>query len=390
MFLIDKPYVSDFLIETIRVNNYKIVSTREAKELIPDNSLNWIGEEEAIRNIESDPHSAVYISSENSMTWIARNLSSSKLLSKVHLFKDKARFRELIKSSFPGFFFKTVKLADIQYLNPEEIGFPFVIKPSLGFFSMGVHIIHNLDDWEVAKNDLSPDSLQNIYPEEVFNGSIFIIEEYIGGEEYAVDCYFNSWGEAVITNILHHRFSSGKDISHRVYSTSKDIIFKYKDDIERFLVTIGDKAGLKNFAAHVEIRIDANGSIRPIEVNPLRFGGWCTTGDLSWYAFGINPYEYYVNNQKPDWEQIFTSRENKIYSIVVLNNNSGYQAQDITGFNYELLAGDFENALLVRRLDVKEHTVFGFLFTETSLDNQEELDRILVSDLRKYISVQLS
>lgn len=58
---------------------------------------------------------------------------------------------------------------------------------------------------------------------------------------------------------------------------------------------------LKNFPAHIEIRIDKNGNINPIEVNPLRFGGWCTTGDISWYAYGFNSYEYFLKGKKPDW-----------------------------------------------------------------------------------------
>jgi hypothetical protein len=38
MFLIDKPFVSDFLIETIKDNNYKIIATKVAKELVKDDS----------------------------------------------------------------------------------------------------------------------------------------------------------------------------------------------------------------------------------------------------------------------------------------------------------------------------------------------------------------
>ena len=57
----------------------------------------------------------------------------------------------------------------------------------------------------------------------------------------------------------------------------------------------------------------------------------------------------------------------------------------IENFDYKLLSDDFENALLIRKLDAKKFSVFGFLFAETSPGNEEELDSILVSDLRKYI-----
>lgn len=388
MFLIDKPFVSDFLIKTLRDNNYKVVSTKAAKELISDDSLNWISEEEAIRIIEKNTNTPIYLNSENAISWIVKNSGTSELSNQIQLFKDKVKFRELIKDSFPDFFYKSVELKDIQELSLEGINFPFVIKPSLGFFSLNVHIVRNMTDWNAVKNDLKFKTKQSIYPKEVINTSTFIIEEYIEGEEYAVDCYFNNEGEVVILNILHHKFSSGADISHRVYSTSKDIILKYKNVIEEFLKPIGNKAGLRNFPAHVEIRIDANGRICPIELNPLRFGGWCTTGDLAWYAFGINSYVYYISNQKPNWEQIFKNRSNKKYSVVVLNNNSGFTTSEIAHFDYDLIARDFENVLIIRKLDINKHPVFGFIFTETSLDNEEELNRILVSNLKKYINTE--
>lgn len=388
MFLIDKPFVSDFLINTIRDNNYELVATKEAKELISDDSLNWISEEDAINIIEKKLHTPVYLNSENSISWVVKHFGISKLSSQIQLFKDKNKFRELIKDSFPDFFFKTVSLNEIQNLSLEGIDFPFVIKPSLGFFSIGVHIVNNTRDWIIAKRELNFKNLQSIYPKEVLNTSTFIIEEYIEGEEYAVDCYFNNEGEVVILNILNHKFSSETDVSDRVYSTSKEIVLNHKKSIEKFLRPIGEKAELRNFPAHVEIRIDDKGRIRPIEMNPLRFGGWCTTGDLSWYAFGFNSYSYYMNNKKPDWERIFKDKSNKKYSIIVLNNNSGFSASEITNFDYDLLKDDFENALVIRKLNIKKYPVFGFIFTETGLDNEEELKKILISNLKKYISTE--
>ncbi len=385
IFLIDKPFVSDFLIITIRDNNFKIVATVEAKELIKDDSLNWISEKKAISIIAKEPNTPVYTNSENSIAWIIKNLKSSKLSSQIQLFKDKFKFRELVKNLFPDFFYMTVGLEDIQELSLDKINFPFVIKPSLGFFSLGVHIVHNMNDWNAAKKELNFKNLQSIYPKEVLDISLFIIEEYIEGEEYAIDCYFNDKGEVVILNILHHKFSSGSDVSDRVYSTSKDIIFKFKNDIEKFLKIIGDKTGLRNFPAHIEIRIDSNGQIQPIEMNPLRFGGWCTTADLSWYSFGFNSYELFINNQKPNWEQIFENRGDKIYSIIILNNNSDFLESEISHFDYKLLEQDLENVLTIRKVDINKYPLFGFVFTETSLDNEDEINKILISDLRKYI-----
>ncbi len=52
------------------------------------------------------------------------------------------------------------------------------------------------------------------------------------------------------------------------------------------------------------------------------------------------------------------------------------------------LGKDFENPLVIRKMDVVKYSVFGFVFAETSPENQQELNNILVSDLRKYISAK--
>ncbi len=385
MFLIDEPFVSDFLINTIRDNNFNIVATSQAKQLITDHSLNWISEENAISILEKTPHTPLYTNSENSIAWINKHLPDSQLSNHIEIFKNKVAFRELIRESFPTFFFMSIKLEAIQELDISKIQFPFVIKPSVGFFSLGVHIIHNIEDWHSAKEELNISNLQSTFPKEVLDTSNFIIEEYIEGEEYAIDAYFNKDGEVVILNILHHKFSSRGDTSDRVYSTSREIIYENKNRVERFLQKIGDKLGLRNFPLHVEIRINKDGQISPIEINPLRFGGWCTTADLSGYALGINPYEFFLNAKKPNWEEVFKDKRDKKFSIVVLNNNSGIAPEEIRKFRYDLIEKDFEHILNIRKFDIKKYPVFGFLFTETSMENEKELDGILNSDLRKYI-----
>ena len=385
MILIDKPFVSDFLIQTIKENNCKVVSTKDARAMIDDEELSWVSEKEASRFMKENPETRLYTNSENALSWLDNHLGDSDFALHAQLFKDKVRFRELIQSLYPGFYFRTVKLEEIQSLNKKELPFPFVIKPSVGFFSIGVHVVKTEADWEVARKELNYENLESIYPRIVLDTTTFIIEEYIEGEEFAIDCYYNNEGEVVILNILHHKFSSGADTSDRVYSTSLDIVLQYKNSFEAFLQSIGQKAGIKNFPAHVELRVDAEGRINPIEINPLRFGGWCTTADLLGIATGFSPYEFYLKNEKPDWELVFKGKSHEKFSIIVLNNNTGYAPEEIDLFDYELLASDFEKPIEIRKMDVTKYSVFGFVFAETSPENEGELNNILVSDLRKYI-----
>ena len=388
MYLIDKPYISDFLIDTIKENCYQVIATKEAKELVADASLNWISEEEAIAIIKNNPSQRIYSNSENVLSWIDNHFGESELSKQINILKDKAKFREQIKAIFPEFQFQKIKLENIQNIAIEELSFPFVIKPSIGFLSIGVYIINDEKDWIKAKEEITPHNLKSIFPKNVLDTSHFIIEDFIQGEEYAIDYYHNDKGEVVILNILHHVFSTGTDTSDRVYSTSKAIINQYKSELEQFLNTIGNKLNLKNFPAHAEVRIDENGKIIPIEINPLRFGGWCTTGDLSGIALGLNSYKYYFENTCPNWDTIYQGKENKIFSIIVLDNNSGIKPADIAKFDYEALANDFENPILIRALDINTYPLFGFVFTKTDQKNKKELYDILSSDLRKYIIVR--
>ena len=390
MLLIDKPFASDFLIKTIKENKFPIIKTATSKSMISDESLNWISEKDAIERYKNETDLLLYSNSENAISWIEKNLSFSKLPNQIQFFKNKILFRELLKDAFPNYYFKGVQLSELFKIDASTLKFPLILKPAVGFFSLAVHKVDNAQEWQTVLVNIEKElaSFKGMYPKEVVDVSDFIIEQYIEGEEYAVDCYYNKKGEPVVLNVMHHIFSSDKDVSDRVYSTSKEIIEKHQSKIEAFLKIIGEKAQLKNFPMHVEIRVDSNNNIIPIEINPLRFGGWCTTGDISYFAYGFNSYEQFLYQKTPNWNAIFETRKDKLYSLIVLDNNSGINEKDIVSFDYELLLKDLKKPLNLRKVDFRKYAVFGFLFIETSKENNNEVANILASNLRKYITVK--
>ena len=189
-------------------------------------------------------------------------------------------------------------------------------------------------------------------------------------------------------NILKHVFATQTDVSDRVYTTSKKIIEKNLEEFTKFAEKIGKLAGIKNFPMHIELRRDDNGMILPIEINPMRFGGWCTTADISFMAYGFNPYLYYYSQQKPDWSKILKGKEGKLFSIIVLDNSTGINIDQITSFDYDKLLSNFEKPMELRKINFREYPVFGFLFTETREENFIELKKILHSDLNEFISIR--
>jgi len=387
MFILGGPYISQFLINTLVTQQIPVIHNDVIDELRLTKDLNLIPEKQAVKNYISGQDCLLYTNSENSISWIEKNLRDTSLPQKIRLFKNKVLFRDLMHDSYPGYFYRKVMIGEMDNLDVSSFPFPFILKPAVGFFSLGVHKVEHPGEWIATINavKLELELIKDLYPPEVLYAGEFIIEHCISGEEYAVDCYYNSDGRPVILNIMKHIFSSEKDVNDRVYITSKEIIEGYKDSITKFLSEIGKRADLRNFPSHVEIRIAENGSIAPIEVNPLRFGGWCSTPDLAWYAFGINLYEYLFQQRQPDWISLLKGKEDLVYSNIVLNNSTGTEGKNIKSFNYEKLLADFAKPLELRKADFLKFPIFGFLFCETRKEDMQELERILMSDLKEYV-----
>ncbi len=390
MFFADKPYISDLFKATVKDNAIPVVNTASAKELALYDGTTLISEEDAIKLVREQADPRIYTTSENAIGWIAEHLPFTDLPAKIKLFKDKVAFRELTKPLFPDFYFQAVRVDELTAVKFNDLPLPFIIKPAVGFFSMGVYKVNNLAEWENTIEAISAemDQVKNLYPQEVLDTSTFIIEQCIEGEEFAIDAYFDGAGELVILNILRHTFASEADVSDRVYTTSKAIIEDNLTEFTTFIGEIGRLAAVKNFPVHVELRRGGDGVVLPIEVNPMRFGGWCTTADMAYFAYNFNPYLAYFHQQKPDWDTLLADKAGKLFSIIVLDNSTGLAADDIAAFDYDKLVAGFERPLILRKINYHQYPVFGFLFVETGEDNFAELQRILTSDLREFVTAQ--
>lgn len=381
LIILDKPYVSEFLKQTIILNGYPVIKTAEAKAFNLGSSINFAETEYAAKELKQNS-CMLYANSENAIGWINKHLSSTPLPKQIEYFKDKIKFRELIKPLYPGFFFRKVAFSSLSSLDISKLKKPFIIKPAVGFFSMGVHKVTSNSEWSSVLSKINAEmaEVKELYPKAVLNSTNFIIEECIEGEEYAVDAYYNIQGKPVIVNALRHLFASDKDTSDRVYITSTKVVNEIREPVLSFLGEIGKPLGLKNFPLHLEVRISENDAITPIELNPMRFAGWCTT-DIANYAYGINPYECFFSQLEPCWEK--NKDDGNIYSIVVLDKTADINASEIERFDYQKLLSNFQKPLELRRVDYTKYPVFGFLFAKTN--SITELEYILKSDLKEFI-----
>ncbi|MDY0211956.1 MAG: ATP-grasp domain-containing protein [Desulfuromonadaceae bacterium] len=397
MFLIDQPYISDFFRQTLKEYRIPVVATPIALQMDLLPGTNLIDPDVAAAQIRahmsaqpssranSAQYSPLYTTSENALDWISTNLADTVIPATVNLFKDKLEFRRRTRALFPDLFFKGVHHSDLAALNIDELKFPFIIKPTVGFFSMGVHKVDTPGDWESVLIRINAEiaSTQQVYPRAVLDTATFILEECIEGDEFAVDAYFDSYGKAVVVGIHQHLFASASDVSDRVYITSKQIVSTHLDEFTTFATTVGTQLGVQNFPVHIELR-RLGGVILPIEINPMRFGGWCTTADSTAMAFGFNPYVAYYTQQEPDWNTILKEKDATVNSLVVLDNSTGLAPAEIAAFDYTALTSKFEQVVELRPVDYRSYNVFGFLFSATRADNMRELEWILQSDLSAF------
>lgn len=387
MILTGQPYVSDYLIDTIIRNRIPVIDTPGTRDLISSRKVQFIGEDEAADTIRRSGTSLLYTVSESAIEWISRKLSGTGIPESLDVFKDKVKFRELTSGLYPDLYYREVEFHELDDLDAGQLPMPLVIKPAVGFFSLGVNTVSSLDEWPDAVRAIREEAAAHgeFYPDRVLDTSRFIIEEYIEGEEYAIDVYADGEGRPVVVGILKHLFGSEDDVSDRVYVTSTNIIEDKLELFTDFGARINELSGLRNFPFHAEVRIGADGCPVPIEINPLRFGAWCTTADLTARALGINPYEYYFFQKRPDWDKLLSDDSGKLYSLVALNNTTGLSSDLIESFDYDKLASMFEKPLEVRKWDFRENPLFGFLVTETERGNIEELEYILRSDLSEFV-----
>ena len=299
MIVLDEPYVSEPLIAWLEESQHPVLDNAFARSIADGRALNLVSSDEAVRRIDAGER--VYTNSENALAWIVESAHNESLSRAIGLFKDKAAMRAALAGLDPDLFFKSCSVDELFKLDFSQLPAPFVLKPSVGFCSMGVYAIQNREDWERALADIQQNasSWHDMYPESVIGAGSFILEGYLEGTEYALDAYFDETGRAHILNVLRHDFTSPEDTSDRMYVTSASIVRDTSTMFASWLDRVNALIGARNFPVHVEVRV-SDGHVSPIEFNPLRFAGLGGT-DVSWYGYGYRTYQAFLEDDEPDF-----------------------------------------------------------------------------------------
>ena len=393
MIIFDEPYVSPELLDYAAARREPVLDNAVARDLSRARALsgaaplNLVAEADFASLCRADAAGGtpprIYTCSENSLAWVSAHVDNPQLVGSIEKLKNKALTRELLRPLYDDYFYRRLSLDALRHLPFEELRLPCVVKPAVGFFSLGVRIVRDRADWLAALAAIEQEAVhwREQYPDSVVDSEDWLIEEYIDGDEFAVDVYFDEQGQAVICNVLRHEFASASDVSDRLYYTGASVVRAHLAEFEDWFNRVNALLGLRNFPAHVELRRDAHGRIRPIEFNALRFAGWCCT-DVTLFAWGFHTYGCFLEGRRPDWDQALAGREGKLYTLIVLNKPEN--CPPVRSFDYDALSQGFGRVLHVRKSDFTRYGLFGFLFTETPENARQELDRIASSDLLEF------
>ena len=343
--------------------------------------LNLVNDKEFVEQYQQS--GKLYAVSENALVWLYPHLAGSELIEKVKIVKDKAEFRKICAKIFPDFYYKEVEMNELRSLNPDELPLPLVIKPAVGFLSVGVYIVRSKEEWNAALDDIDKNFAKQcaVFPETVVKSGKFVLEDFIQGEEYAVDAYYDKDGKPNIINIFHHIFKSETDVSDRLYCMSKEIFEKNYGPFNQFLIDLNGVLNLRNFPMHVEFRVDKNsGKAIPIEVNPLRFAGMCLN-DLTRHTCGLLPVQCYFEGIHPDYATMWNGIEDDVFSFVVLDK----PYETMKALDFEKIKKHFHGVVETRDIQNPAMSIWGFLFVNTDKAHREELNEILNSDLTEFI-----
>lgn len=405
MVILDAPYASDMLLGWLEESGHPVLANGFTRA-IGDYDLNLVGDEEAARLVDSGQR--VYTNSENALAWLMDNTENDNLKRGIELFKDKLEMRRTLEELDEDLFFFELPLNELARVNFSELPDTVVLKPSVGFCSMGVYVISSQEEWDAALEDIRRDSArwESMYPESVVDIQRFIIEEYIDGQEYAIDAFFDSEGKARVLNVLKHDFASAEDTSDRMYTCGPEIYKEMAPVFSKWLNDINEIVDIHDFPVHVEVRVK-DGHISPIEFNPLRFAGLGGT-DVSQYAFGFKTYQAYLEDDLPDAsaykariepsdtdgngaevnnaenDSTFEGNASPVFTMSLLSPPDGTDGTET--FDFDSFEKNFSHVCGSHRFDASKIGSYGFLFIRAKSPDDPELVFLLHDDLRGYLS----
>ena len=361
-------------------NAYLITSNSEAGtlETLPSTeNLNILSISDlADTDLHFSDGDKVCITSETSLDLLISRITDDSKINAILKLKDKYLFREILLKIYPNYKFQKINVEEIESLIITEKS---VIKPVKGCFGTAVRVIEPNIDFLKLSAELQEEMQKNgtIFSDNVLSKEDFIVEQFIGGEEFAVDLFYNSSGEPCVINIYHHPMPNNLAYLHMIYYSSKTVFEEIYDKAKYFFTELNKILKVKNFAMHSEFKLN-DGQLIPIEINPMRFGGM-GLGNMIFHALGVNPYQYFLEEREPDWRGIWKGKEFDNFVFFIAYNSLNKSVKDHKP-NIVKLKQKFSKVLLEKQFDYQKQLTFAIFCLEETNQNIPELLKIEFDD----------
>ena len=318
------------------------------------------------------PIDKVICSSESVLDALIPALSTEdSRIQAIEQMKDKRRFRQLVSTVFPDFLFRELVPADLRnlVLDPSR---RYVLKPNKGCFGTGVQIIQGDEDLQLVGDQIQKEISANkaVFSDQVLSEDSLILEEYIEGEEYAVDVFFDENGTMSIVNIFHHPMPKNPSYLHMLYYSSAHVHELISPLARNFFNQLGAVLDLSLMPIHSEFRL-SNGKLIPIELNPMRFGGMGLS-NLSFHTLNSNALSAFIAGQEPEWSEIWEGKQESAQIFFIAYNGDQVNRHKF-GPDWFSFRKNFSDIKLEIPFDYQKQLAFGILFLEEPQSRVEEL-----------------
>ena len=116
MIILEKPFVSDMLLNLIKEERLPVLKNETSEKYVSDGIVlsdnDFCEEYKKIKKI--------YTVSENTLGWIYDNIKDDNFLKSISIVKDKAAFRRICRDIYPDFFFKESNIKELKEQNIND------------------------------------------------------------------------------------------------------------------------------------------------------------------------------------------------------------------------------------------------------------------------------
>jgi hypothetical protein len=324
------------------------------------------------------PGVRICITADTELDDVMSRLEDETRLFAIRNLRDKFAFRQLLSAEYPKIKFRRIRLSDLPNETNRSAS-TYVLKPVKGCFGTGVRTITPGTNAPLLVREIQHELARNnnVLARLAADPEDFLIETFVHGEEYAVDMFYDEQAQPVITNIYHHPMPRNRAYLHMLYYSSREVFNLIYQPAMEFFAMLNDHLKVRAFPIHAEFKLNEGGLV-PVELNPLRFGG-AGLANLGFYAFGLNAYQCFVDDRRPDWERIWRKERDMAYGFFIAYNGAHIDVTTHTP-DWDRLRTLFSQILVEVPFNYQKQLAFGVLYIADKVPALLELLQIEFDD----------